>query len=166
MGGWKLVYNWNVPQAKYKPFPPFFFFTSCFKTGLLENEIEVALPTAELKELAPGVSHLPPLTWWGYGPGLIIMLPNGTPSYKEGGTLCEDEGPSPLLKWSEEGYVVVQILENAFELAGITEELLNLAISGLKNCPECHKEDGIGMQSQIYCWFISWHKLDYGSGLL
>jgi carboxymethylenebutenolidase len=83
------------------------------------------------------------------------MLPNWTPSYKEGGTLCEVGGPPPILKWSEEGYAVVQILENAFEQAGTTEELLNLAISGLKNCPECHKEDRIGMQSQIYCWFIS-----------
>jgi carboxymethylenebutenolidase len=138
-------------QAKYKSFP----FTSCFKTGSLENEIDVALPTAELKEFAPGVSLLPPLTRRGYGPGLIIMLPNGTPSYKEGGTLCEDGVPPPLLKWSEEGYAVVQILGNAFEQAGTTKELLNLAISGLKNCPECHEEDGIGMQSQFYCWFIS-----------
>jgi len=34
------------------------------------------------------------------------------------------------LKWPEEGFAVVQILENAFEQAGTTEELLNLAISG------------------------------------
>lgn len=78
MGGWKNVYNWNVPQAKCKSFP----FTSCFKTGSLENEIEGALLTAELKELAPGVSLLPPLTRRGYGPGPIIMLPNGAPGHR------------------------------------------------------------------------------------
>jgi carboxymethylenebutenolidase len=86
------------------------------------------------------------------------MLPNWTPSYKESGTLCEDGVPPPLLKWSEEGFAVVQILENAFEKAGTTEVLLNLAISGLKNCPECHEEDGIGLVgtlSQFYNWFVS-----------
>jgi carboxymethylenebutenolidase len=113
--------------------------------GSLENKTEVALPSAELKELAPGVSLLPPLTRRGYGPGLIIILPNGTPSYKERGTLCEDGIPPPLLKWSEEGFAVVQILETALEQVETTEELFALAISALKNCPECHEEDGVGL---------------------
>ena len=77
-GGWAVEKLFTIEmflKRNINHFP----FTSCFKTGLLENEIEVALPTAELKELAPGVSLLPPLTRSGYGPGLIIMLPNGTP---------------------------------------------------------------------------------------
>ncbi len=51
----------------------------------MENEIEVALPTAELKDLVTGITLLPPLSRRGYGPGLIIILPNGTPEYKAGG---------------------------------------------------------------------------------
>jgi len=113
--------------------------------GSVENEIEVTLPTAELKELGSGVTLLPPLSRRGYGPGLIIVLPSGTPEYKAGGTLCEDGVPPPLLKWSEEGFAVVQILESAFERTGTVDEVFNLAISGLRNCPECPEEGGIGL---------------------
>ncbi|PMD35936.1 hypothetical protein L207DRAFT_637120 [Hyaloscypha variabilis F] len=112
--------------------------------GFIENEIEVALPIAELKDLVPGITLLPPLSRRGYGPGLIIILPSETPEYK-GGTVCEDGVPPPLLKWSEEGCAVVQILESAFEAASTTEALFEIAISGLRNCPECHKEGGIGL---------------------
>jgi carboxymethylenebutenolidase len=128
-------------------------FISCLTIGSLKNEIEVALRIAEFKELAPEVSLLPPLDRKGYGPGLIVVLPKGVPSYKEGGTLCTDGIPPPLLKWSEEGFVVLQILEIAFKQGGTTEELLNLARLGLKECPECQEEDGIGLvgkQSQFY----------------
>ena len=65
--------------------------------GSVNNGIEVVLPTAELKELAPGISLLRPLTRRGNGPGLITTLPSGTPDYK-GGTLCEDGVPQLLLK--------------------------------------------------------------------
>ena len=126
--------------------------------GPVENEIEVALPTAELKELAPGVTLLPPLSRRGYGPGLIIVLPNGTPNYKAGGTLCEDGVPPPLLKWSEEGFAVVQILEGAFDAADTPDEIFYLAVSGLTNCPECHDEDGIGLvgnQDQTCSFFFT-----------
>jgi hypothetical protein len=51
--------------------------------GFIENEIEVALPIAELKDLVPGITLLPPLNRRGYGPGLIIILPSETPEYKE-----------------------------------------------------------------------------------
>lgn len=74
-----------------------------------------------------------------------MILPSWAPDYKEGGTLCEDGVPPLFLKWSEEGFAVVQILETAFEKTSTAEELFSLAVLGLKNCPECHEEDGIGL---------------------
>jgi hypothetical protein len=40
---------------------------SLLKMGSVENEIAVALPIAELKELALGAPLLPPLSRRGYG---------------------------------------------------------------------------------------------------
>ena len=103
--------------------------------GFIENEIEVALPIAELKDLVPGITLLPPLSRRGYGPGLIIILPSGTPECKAEGTLCEDRVPPPLLKWSEEGFAVVKILESAFEAADTSDEVFEMVVSELKDCP-------------------------------
>lgn len=49
------------------------------------------------------------------------------------------------MKWSEEEFVVIQILGSVFGHASIIEEVFELAILGLKNCPECHEKDGIGL---------------------
>jgi carboxymethylenebutenolidase len=103
------------------------------------------LPTAELKDLAEGVSLLPPLSRRGHGPGIIILLPKDTPSYTNGGTVCSDGIPPPLLKWAEEGFAVVQILEAALEQARNVNDILELAVLALKGCEKCHEEDGIGL---------------------
>lgn len=96
--------------------------------GSVENEIEVILPAAELKELVPRVSLLPPLTCRRYGPGLIIILPSGSPDYREGGTLCEDGVPPSLLNRSEEGFWVVEICETSFVKTNTKYELFDLEI--------------------------------------
>jgi carboxymethylenebutenolidase len=111
----------------------------------MADQTAAPLPTAELKDLAAGVSLLPPLSRRGHGPGMIILLPNETPSYINGGTVCNDGIPPPLLKWAEEGFAVVQILEAALEQATNVNELFELAISALKGCEQCHEEDGIGL---------------------
>jgi carboxymethylenebutenolidase len=111
----------------------------------MPEQTAAPLPTAELKDLAAGVSLLPPLSRRGHGPGMIILLPNETPSYTSGGTACCDGIPPPLLKWAEEGFAVVQILEAALEQATNVNELFELAISALKGCEQCHEEDGIGL---------------------
>lgn len=41
--------------------------------------------------------------------------------------------------------MVIQILGSVFGHASIIEEVFELAILGLKNCPECHEKDGIGL---------------------
>jgi carboxymethylenebutenolidase len=111
----------------------------------MADQTAAPLPTAELKDLAAGVSLLPPLSRRGHGPGMIILLPNETPSYTNGGTVCSDGIPPPLLKWAEEGFAVVQILEATLEQATNVNELFELAISALKGCEQCHEEDGIGL---------------------
>jgi hypothetical protein len=70
----------------------------------IENEIEVALPTAELKEVTPGVSFLPTLTHRGYGPGLILILPKETPITKKGVPFAMKVFLHQFLNWSEEGF--------------------------------------------------------------
>lgn len=109
------------------------------------DETPVALPTAQLVELEAGVSLLPPLSRRGYGPGLIVILPHAAPSYAENGTVCADGIPPPLLKWAEEGFAVVQILESAFEQASSADGLFERAISKLQACAECKEEGGVGL---------------------
>jgi carboxymethylenebutenolidase len=111
----------------------------------MADQTATPLPTVELKDLSAGVSLLPPLSRRGHGPGMIILLPNETPSYINGGTVCSDGIPPPLLKWAEKGFADVQVLEAALEQATDANELFELAISELKSCEQCHEEDGIGL---------------------
>ena len=113
------------------------------------------LPTADLQRLSDHVSLLPPLSRRGYGPGLIIVLPAGTPSYAQGGVLCEDGVPPPLLKWAEEGFAVVEIREQAFQQENATETF-GKAVAALEKCKECREEGGIGLLGERVFFFLSY----------
>lgn len=68
------------------------------------------LPKTVLQVIGQGITLLQPLSRRGFGPGIVVLVPeSGTSSDS---VLRIDEGvPSPLMKWAEEGYVVVEITE-------------------------------------------------------
>lgn len=112
---------------------------------LADSEEPVKLPTAELVEISEYISLLPPLSRRGYGPGLMIVLPEGTPTYRQGGVVCEDGVPPPLLKWAEEGFAVVEIREAAFRGDISVQQVLDRAVADLVDCEQCHEDGGIGI---------------------
>jgi carboxymethylenebutenolidase len=96
------------------------------------------LPIAQSKELAPGLSILPPLSRKGSGPGIIILVPDSTAKL-----LIEDGIPSPSLKWAEEGYTVVEIRESA--LTADPRNLFGRAIQELAQSDTCEPKGSVGL---------------------
>ncbi|EXJ89904.1 carboxymethylenebutenolidase [Capronia epimyces CBS 606.96] len=126
-------------------------------------EEPVQLPTAELVRVDEHISLLPPLSRRGYGPGLIIILPEETPAYAQGGVVCEDGVPPPLLKWAEEGFATVEIREAAFTRSGSVQSVLGRAVAALGACERCREEGGIGVivfDSSIWSKYLNRAVLD------
>lgn len=97
------------------------------------------LPTTRLETVQSGISLLPPLSRRGHGPGLIILVPDSTTQ------LAITEGvPSPLVKWGEEGYAVVEIQASALT-SGNVEDALSKAAQALASCVECDPKGKIGL---------------------
>ncbi|KAH8807951.1 hypothetical protein F5884DRAFT_350033 [Xylogone sp. PMI_703] len=100
-----------------------------------------ALPVPKLKELLPDVSLLPPLSRRGSGPGLIILVPKLSVS-----SLTIENGiPSPLMKWAEESFVVVEIQESALVDQKNAQKLLSYAVEALSTCEQCEPKGKIGL---------------------
>lgn len=96
------------------------------------------LPSTELTEVMPGVSLLRPLSRRGTGPGIILL----TPDYAD--PLAITEGvPSPLVKWAEEGYAVVEIQARALQTG--KGHLIRCAIEQLEGCEKCEPKDKVGL---------------------
>ena len=112
------------------------------------SEKQVSLPTAELIKVSKNISLLPPLSRKGHGPGLIIVLSENAPRYPQGGVICVDGVPPPLLKWAEEGFAVVEIRHDQSDIqeSGSREKAaLQKAVGALEECEQCDSSDGIGM---------------------
>jgi len=76
-----------------------------------KEEKPVALPSAPIIRLVENATLQPPLTRRGDGPGLIVVVPPGTPqSTRDNNNKSLD--PLPQKKWAEEGYAVVQLTFN------------------------------------------------------
>lgn len=96
------------------------------------------LPSPELTEVMPGVSLLRPLSRLGTGPGVIIL----THDYED--SLAIKEGvPSPLVKWAEEGYAVIEI--QAAALGTNKGHVIKSALETLRDCEKCEPKDKIGL---------------------
>ncbi|KAI1336033.1 hypothetical protein F5Y15DRAFT_216535 [Xylariaceae sp. FL0016] len=97
------------------------------------------LPTPQLTALSPGLSLLLPLTRRGTGPGLIVLTPDSEDqlSIKEG-------VPSPLIKWAEEGYTVVEI-QAAAVIGKNPFEVLRQAVRALEKCEKCEFNEKVGL---------------------
>ena len=53
--------------------------------------------------------------------------------------------PSPLMKWAEEGYAVVQLDERAFRDASSSEVVVREAAGLLDACAKCEPKGKIGL---------------------
>ncbi|KAL2287149.1 hypothetical protein FJTKL_06149 [Diaporthe vaccinii] len=96
------------------------------------------LPSLEPTEVMPGVSLLRPLSRLGTGPGMIIL----THDYKD--SLAIKEGvPSPLVKWAEEGYAVIEI--QAAALSTSKGDVIKSAVEAFRDCEECEPKDKVGL---------------------
>ncbi|VUC32422.1 unnamed protein product [Clonostachys rosea] len=94
------------------------------------------LPTAQLKNIKPGMSLLPPLSRRGFGPGLILLAAD------TGDLLNISQGvPSTLLKWAEEGYAVFCLDASALE----QKTALREAVNALEECDKCEPKGKIGL---------------------
>ncbi|ROV95727.1 hypothetical protein VMCG_07623 [Cytospora schulzeri] len=96
------------------------------------------LPSPELTEIMPGVSLLRPLSRRGTGPGMIILTSN----YEDPLAIIEGV-PSPLVKWAEEGYTVVEIQARALQTG--KGHLIKGAVEQLEGCEKCEPKDQIGL---------------------
>lgn len=96
------------------------------------------LPSPVLTAVLPGVSLLRPLSRRGTGPGMIVLAAD------YGNSLAITDGvPSPLVKWAEEGYTVVEIRAEALKSGGV--DLVRSAIETLYGCDVCEPKDKIGL---------------------
>ncbi|KAF5853669.1 hypothetical protein GGP41_006456 [Bipolaris sorokiniana] len=77
------------------------------------DQTPLPLPVTSLTRLAPGVILSQPLSRKGSGPGLIVLV-NQSGATNDTTLRIENGVPSPLMKWGEESYTVVELLEEAF----------------------------------------------------
>jgi carboxymethylenebutenolidase len=115
-----------------------FAYIATFAMGSMPDK--TSLPEADLLKIDNTIALLPPLSRKGHGPGLIIVLPRDAPAYPEGGVLCVDGTPPPLLKWSEEGFAVIEVRGG-----NIAKPILEKAVKALDDCAKCDVDDGIGI---------------------
>ncbi|KAH8703038.1 hypothetical protein BGW36DRAFT_422619 [Talaromyces proteolyticus] len=114
-----------------------------------ERQPPAQLPCVQMTQLALGFSLLLPLTHRGYGPGLILLS-----SDSDEPCVIIDGVPSPLAKWAEEGYTVVEIQERA--LTDIGPSVLISAVEALRSCNKCNDSGKIGLVSYVP---KSWNKV-------
>ncbi|KAM3511328.1 hypothetical protein MY11210_005001 [Beauveria gryllotalpidicola] len=103
------------------------------------------LPCGRLQKLTSGISLQPPLTRRGLGPGLILLTT--VHEYDEDRS-HRDDAPTPVIKWAEEGYAVVQISAAAIESLG-AEQVFFVAMAALGSCDACQPKEKIGLV--CYC---------------
>ncbi|KAI9926204.1 hypothetical protein MW887_004667 [Aspergillus wentii] len=104
------------------------------------NEVGIppaSSPAPNVYEIEPGVRLLRPLSRRGIGPGMIILLPDGSASK----LILNNGVPTPSLKWAEEAYVVIEIRKSAMD-RGYT---LNQAVESLTQHDQCVQHDTIGL---------------------
>ena len=102
------------------------------------EESPAPLPTTQLVQLGPGISLLQPLSRRGHGPGLIIL----SPSSSSGGVAIKDGIPSPLMKWAEEGYTVVELHARAWADG---HDPIGVALAGLSHAEKCQPKNQVGL---------------------
>ncbi|KAH8169368.1 LEA domain protein [Sarocladium implicatum] len=101
------------------------------------------LPSPSLQQLSGGLTLLPPLSRRGTGPGLIILTP---PDSTDKSCTITERSPSPLAKWAEESYSVVQIPEESLTSGEVTiSQALLVAVQGLEQSGTTAGAEKIGL---------------------
>ena len=95
------------------------------------------IPPPEPRRIASGVTLVTPLSRRGSGPGLIILVPDIA-----SGVSIENGVPSPLMKWAEEGYCVVEVLENAWQSG---PDPVVAAVEAIQRCESCDPSCTVGL---------------------
>lgn len=109
------------------------------------DQTPLPLPVPSLARLAPGVILSQPLSRKGSGPGLIVLV-NQSGATNDTTLRIENGVPSPLMKWGEESYTVVELLEEAF-LDG--KDPISLAVSELSKADKCEPKNAIGVVGKL-----------------
>jgi carboxymethylenebutenolidase len=105
-------------------------------TDIEKHNLEVPLPSAKRVILSSGITLQPPLSRLSHGSGLIILTP--TTSSKNASAT---DYLSPLQKWAEEGFAVVEIQLAAVGSTGSVEKSLKAALDALTECTSCDGTD-------------------------
>lgn len=98
----------------------------------MASKYDVPRPIAqpEVEVISRGITFILPWSRQGSGPGLIVLI-----EAQASGASLEGGVPSPILKWAEESYCVLQITEKAFEDKSINAfEKARLCLQDQKQC--------------------------------
>jgi carboxymethylenebutenolidase len=100
------------------------------------------LPTANASPVCAGVTLQTPLSRRGHGPGIILLIPDSQDLLA-----ISEVVPSPVIKWSEEGYSVVAIEASTVVNAATdgAQSVLRAAVAALRSCIVCEPKDNIGL---------------------
>ncbi|KAF5515065.1 hypothetical protein CGCF413_v000388 [Colletotrichum fructicola] len=98
------------------------------------------LPQARPQQLREGITLLPPLSRRGHGPGLIILQQDSSKHLD-----IIDGVPSALVKWAEEGYVVVGIQAQAISHGGDVPEVMRYALEAMQSCDKLESQSRSGI---------------------
>ncbi|QIW96074.1 hypothetical protein AMS68_001592 [Peltaster fructicola] len=90
-------------------------------------------PPPQEVSLANGVTLVAPITRRGHGPGLIVLVNDASR-----GIFIKNGVPSPLQKWGEEGYTVV-------EIATTSPSAISTAVQALRTHEQCQPKGAIGL---------------------
>lgn len=99
-------------------------------------------PQTTLKKIASHITLLEPLSRRGQGPGLVILVQESGLIDDASTTRIERGIPSPLMKWAEESYTVVEITKLALEHE---PSALQLALAELARCNTTVPKDAVGI---------------------
>ncbi|KAF4124436.1 carboxymethylenebutenolidase [Geosmithia morbida] len=99
-------------------------------------------PTPHLQSVQDGISLLHPLLRsTRTGPGLVIISPD---LEKAEDQLATVQGvPSPILKWAEEGYTVIEVQRSI--LVGDAAGAIQTALAALSRCDVCQPKGKVGL---------------------
>lgn len=114
------------------------------------------LPEPRRTEISTGVSLLQPLSRRGTGPGIVLVVPDSTSD----NLTIKDGVPSPLIKWAEESYTVVEIQERALKAAGVNlPDVLQKAVKAIVDEGNCVPKQKVGVLGLFQSIFAYIHML-------
>lgn len=99
-------------------------------------------PQTTLKKITLNVTLLQPLSRRGQGPGLVILVKESGLIEDTSTTRIERGIPSPLMKWAEESYTVVEITQHALEHES---SALGSALAALEACQTTVPKNSVGI---------------------